>query len=60
MHTVSVPSPHTTSACFAGSLVITSVTVGSDDEALITYPDAGDVFLADVPTTGHTVSTRFG
>jgi hypothetical protein len=31
-----------------------------DDEALTTYPAAGDVFLADVATTGHTVYTRFG
>jgi sugar lactone lactonase YvrE len=61
LHTVSVPSPHTTSACFVGDrLVITSATVGLDNEAVIAYPDAGDVFLADVATTGHTVYTRFG
>lgn len=61
LHSVSVQSPHTTSACFVGSqLVITSATVGLDDEALTTYPDAGDVFIADVPTTGHIVYTRFG
>jgi sugar lactone lactonase YvrE len=60
-HTVSVPSPHTTSACFMGrQLVITSATVGLDDEALREYPDAGDVFLSHVDTTGHTVYTRFG
>jgi len=61
LNTVSVHSPHTTSACFlASQLVITSATVGLDDEALREYPHAGDVFLVDVATNGHTVYTRFG
>lgn len=61
LHTVNVPSPHTTSACFVGNrLVITSATVGLDEKAQKEFPNAGDVFIVSVPTSGHTVYTHLG
>lgn len=61
LHTVRVPTPHPTSACFMGSkLVITSATVGLDPAERDHYPLAGDVFIADVPATAHMLYRHFG
>jgi sugar lactone lactonase YvrE len=59
-HTVSVPSPHTTSACLMGStLVVTSARLGLGDSDLSRFPRAGDVFTVDVLATGRPPHTKF-
>ena len=54
---VSVPSSHSTSLCFAGenldTLVMTSALMYTADDELTKFPRAGDVFTCQVPATGR-------
>jgi sugar lactone lactonase YvrE len=60
LHTVSVPSPHTTSACLIDdTLVITSATLALEEDVLAAHPDAGDVFTATVPAKGRPAFSNF-
>jgi len=60
LHTVSVPSPHTTSACLINTtLVITSATLALDEDVLAAHPHAGDVFTTTVPAQGRPAFSNF-
>jgi sugar lactone lactonase YvrE len=60
LHTVSVASPHTTSACLIDdTLVITSATLALQEGALAAHPHAGDIFTAQVPARGRPAFTFF-
>jgi sugar lactone lactonase YvrE len=60
LHTVSVPSPHTTSACLIDdTLVITSATLALEEDVLAAHPHAGDVFTATVPAKGRPAFSNF-
>ncbi|MER7540662.1 SMP-30/gluconolactonase/LRE family protein [Streptomyces sp. NPDC097704] len=56
---LSLPAPHTTSVAFAGpdlrTLVVTTATVGLDDEQLRAHPDSGRLFTARVDVPGAPV-----
>jgi len=60
---VSVPSSHSTSLCFAGedldTLVMTSATMYTAEDELEKFPRAGDVFTAKVPNTGRPTNLVF-
>jgi sugar lactone lactonase YvrE len=59
-HTVSVASPHTTSACLVeDTLFITSATVALSEDALAENPHAGDVFTTHVPARGRPAFSGF-
>lgn len=62
--TISVPSPHSTSLCFAGenldSLVMTSALFNMSDESKQQYVNAGDVFQCKVSAKGRAPNLIFG
>lgn len=60
---VSVPSSHSTSLCFAGenldTLVMTSALIHTAEDELTKFPRAGDVFTCQVSTKGRGANLTF-
>jgi sugar lactone lactonase YvrE len=60
LHTVTVPSPHTTSVCIVeNTLFITSARFALDHDTLSLHPRAGDLFSTAVPTLGRPAFSDF-